>query len=78
MVAMTQADKETLLLKICAMFRPSERDPATDVICGPNDRVLIGFDTYFPKAEIIEDYGFTEQEADWFVETVKAMDALRP
>jgi hypothetical protein len=67
-----------LLTKIIRMFSP--HGPGTfldfdgsDVIHGPNDRSIIGFDTNFPKAWLIEDYDFTPEEADWFVAEVKRL-----
>lgn len=54
--------------KIIGMFRPGGKFLGfTEVICGPNDRAAFGYDTYFPKKWLIEDYNFTEEEADWFI-----------
>lgn len=61
--------------KIIGMFSapPMERFlnfDAKDVICGPNDRAIVGFDTYFPLDWLVEDYGFTKEEARWFIDAV--------
>lgn len=65
---------EKLMVKIIKMFSPVERDfldfPKEDVIQGPNDRAVIGFDTFFPIKWLVEDYGFTEEEAKMFVSLV--------
>ena len=65
---------DSLLIKIIKMFYPSRSDffehPKETVIQGPNDRALIGFDTYFPIPELVEDFGFTEEEAKTFVKLV--------
>jgi hypothetical protein len=67
---------EKLFLKIVGMFRPyGDKDflsfKGEDTICGPNDRAMYGFDTNFPKEWLVTDYGFTNEEADEFVELVK-------
>lgn len=65
--------------KIIKMFTLAEKDflsfSKEDVINGPNDRSVIGFDNHFPKEWLIEDFGFTEEEADWFVEKVKELNS---
>ena len=71
-------DKEALLAKIAAMFRPRDGNfldyKARDVICGPNDRAMFGADTNFPKEWLVEDFDFTAEEADFFVSMVRAAD----
>ena len=67
--------EEQVLNKIVGMFRPCVSEQFLDydgreVICGPNDRAMIGFDTYFPKEWLVEDYGFTPDEADWLISRV--------
>lgn len=67
----------TIFQKVLAMFRPYSGAQflsfdGADVICGPNDRAMIGYDTHFPKQWLIEDHGFTAAEADWFVQAVQA------
>ena len=65
---------DELLEKIVNMFRPCDRDflefKKEDVIVGPNDRAIIGWDNYFPKKWLVEDYGFTEEEASAFIDMV--------
>ena len=72
--------EESVLRKLVGMFSPSEGDflnhKEEEVICGPNDRSLIGFNTYFPKESLMEDYGFTAREADWLINAVRT--ASRP
>lgn len=72
-------DKEVILRKIVGMFRPYSGEKfldysGTEVVYGPNDRAMIGFDTHFPKDWLIEDFGFTDEEADWFIEQVRSHD----
>lgn len=57
------------------MFVPVDEflDYKNGVICGPNDRSLVGFDTYFLKEWLMEDYDFTDEEADWFIDKVKEL-----
>lgn len=66
--------KEDLYKKIIKMFRPSPCGlgpyEANELIQGPNDRAIIGCDTFFPKEWLIEDYNFTEEEADAFFDLV--------
>ncbi len=57
------------------MFQPCHKDKFLDfngaeVIKGPNDRAIFGFDNYFPKQWLIEDYGFTLEEANWLIARV--------
>lgn len=63
--------------KIIRMFRPRDRDfgpyKADEVICGPNDRALFGFDTNFPIDWLVEDYDFTKEEAEWFISKVNEL-----
>ena len=71
-------DKEIMLGKIIKMFQPHGEGKflgfdGSDVICGPNDRAMIGYDTFFPKQWLVQDHGFTEEEADWFVAEVKRL-----
>lgn len=65
---------DDLVKKIIKMFRPSESDflgfSKEQVICGPNDRAIFGFDTNFPTKWLVEDYDFTEEEAAEFVRLV--------
>lgn len=65
--------------KIIAMFRPADGDfldfKAEDVIQGPNDRAIFGFDTNFPLEWLVADYGFTEDEARWFISEVHRLHA---
>ena len=60
--------------KVIAMFTPVESDflgfSKEEVIQGPNDRAIIGCDTYFPVKWLVEDYGFTDEEARHFVNMV--------
>lgn len=63
--------------KIIKMFTLADKDflsfSKEDVINGPNDRSAIGFDNHFPKKWLIEDFSFTEEEAQWFIEKVKQL-----
>jgi hypothetical protein len=67
--------------KIIAMFSPHEGKfldfKAEEVIQGPNDRALFGFDTNFPLEWLVEDYGFTEEEARWFISEVHRLHAKK-
>lgn len=60
--------------KVVAMFSPVEEDfldfSKEEVVQGPNDRAMYGFDTYFPVKWLVEDYGFTDEEARHFVNMV--------
>lgn len=66
--------------KIIGMFRPCDRDfldlKKEETICGPNDRAVYGYDNYFPKKWLIEDFKFTDSEANWFIEQVNNRNAL--
>ena len=59
------------------MFRPADKTfldfDKADVIIGPNDRSIIGFDNYFPIDWLVEDYNFTKQEARQFINLVKEL-----
>ena len=65
--------------KIIAMFRPHDGEflgfKGEEVIQGPNDRAMFGFDTNFPLEWLVEDYGFTEEEARWFISEVHRLHA---
>jgi hypothetical protein len=70
-------DRDSVLQKLVAMFRPYDGDAflefeASDVICGPNDRALFGTDTNFPKAWLVEDFDFTDEEATWLIDAVRS------
>jgi len=73
-------DKEQLLNKIVGMFRSYSNGDyflnydSSDVICGPNDRAMFGFDTNFPIEWLVEDFGFTKEEARAFVDMVHLKD----
>ena len=64
--------------KIIKMFSPCKRGfldyGADEVIQGPNDRAIFGFDTYFPIEWLVADYDFTEEEARWFIAEVNRLD----
>ena len=64
-------DEQVIFQKIIKMFEPCEEDfldfNKNEVIRGPNDRGYIGFDNYFPIPWLVEDYGFTVEEAKWFI-----------
>lgn len=70
------ADDSELLKKVVGMFRLRKGQflnfPEGEVICGPNDRALVGFDTHFPITWLVEDFGFTEEEAAEFVRRVRS------
>lgn len=70
-------DEQVIFYKIIKMFRLSEDDflnfNKDEVIQGPNDRAMFGFDTYFPILWLVEDYGFTLEEAKWFVGKVREL-----
>ena len=61
--------------KVVGMFYPSDEDflnfSKDEVILGPTARAVIRFETYFPINWLIEDYGFTEEEARYFVQKVQ-------
>jgi len=72
-------DKEKMLEKIIAMFSPYYGDKFLDfdgkeTIVGPNDRAMCGFDNNFPKQWLVEDYDFTDEEADWFISEVNRLN----
>ena len=75
---MKEYSKETVD-KIIKMFRPCPHDfldyGAKDVICGPDDRAFGGMTTYFPISWLVEDFDFTEEEARWFIEKVRELNA---
>jgi hypothetical protein len=69
-------DRDVMLGKLVRMFTPYPGSSflnfrAADVIRGPNDRSMFGFDTNFPKEWLVEDFGFSTEEADWLVARVK-------
>lgn len=74
---MTYEEEKTLLRKIAMMFKPVDKTfldfDKADVIMGPNDRSIIGFDNYFHIDWIVEDYNFTKQEARQFINLVKEL-----
>lgn len=78
-VAAAALEKVPTYEKIMAMFTPIERDfldfKAEETIQGPNDRAIFGFDTNFPLKWLVEDYGFTEEEARWFIAEVQRLHA---
>ena len=45
---------------------------------GPDDRAIVGFSTNFPKAWLVEDFDFTEEEAAWFISEVQRQAAPTP
>ena len=63
-----------LLKKIVSMFRPATQNflgfKAGNCIHGPNDRGTFGFENTFPTEWLVEDFGFTEEEAEQFVRLV--------
>lgn len=67
----------SLVKKIIRMFRPAEHGlgpySASELIQGPNDRAIIGYDTFFCKEWLVEDYNFTEEEAELFIELVRTL-----
>ena len=74
---MTTEGKLAILDKLVGMFAPCEGEflgehPEGTVIHGPGDRATIGFDTHFPVPWLVEDYGFTREEAEWLVREVHA------
>lgn len=75
-----QKRKETID-KIIGMFTPRKGRflmfNEEDVICGPDDRALVGFSTNFPICWLVDDYGFTEEEAKWFVRKVHEIHHLQ-
>lgn len=74
--------EKAVLKKLIGMFSPSDFSPCighapSDVICGPNDRAVIGFQTYFPKKWLMEDYGFTAEEVDFLFRAVKQSEPAK-
>lgn len=71
---------QSAIKKIIGMFTPAEENffdfDKDSVIVGPNDRAIVGCDTYFPKKWLTEDFGFTDDEADWFIEQVKSQSGI--
>lgn len=67
---------EAVLEKIIGLFRPATSDfldfKAADVVLGPDDRAMIGCTTHFPLGWLVDDFGFSEAEARWFVDRVHA------
>ena len=65
---------EALFINIIKMFSPAERDflnfQKSEVIQGPNDRSMFGFDTFFPIKWLVEDFAFSEEEAKEFIKLV--------
>lgn len=76
---MTDLDKSTLH-KVVGMFRPATADffdfSKEGVVCGPNDRAMFGFDTYFPIEWLVKDFNFTEEEAKHFVNLVHGRKSI--
>ena len=72
-------DCEKLLLKVAGMFSPVDKKflsfDAKDVIKGPVDRAVVGFDTFFPIKWLVEDFNFTEEEARQFIDLVHKVHA---
>lgn len=71
-------NKDAILEKIIKMFRPYGDGNFLDyegaqTICGPADRAVIGSDTNFPKEWLVEDFGFTAEEAVWFIAKVREL-----
>lgn len=75
---MCEYRKETVD-KIIRMFYPCTSEfldfQKEEVICGPNDRAVFGFDTNFPLQWLVEDFGFTQEEAEWFIRKVQELHA---
>jgi hypothetical protein len=79
---LTTEQKLSLLDKLVGMFQPYDNDGRPfmgvhaqhDVITGPADRAVVGFDTHFPVTWLVEDYNFTDHEARWLVDAVHARD----
>lgn len=74
-------DRNVMLDKLIQMFRPHGPGKfldykGRDVVCGPNDRAMIGCDTNFPKRWLVEDFDFTPEEADWFVAEVHRLEVV--
>ena len=73
-------NRERLLNKIVGMFRSYSNGDhflnydSSDVVCGPNDRSMFGFDTIFPIEWLVEDFGFTKEEARAFIDMVHLKD----
>lgn len=72
-------DKDVFLKKLIAMFRSYPHESflgyaGSETICGPNDGALIGFDTNFPKAWLVREFGFSPEEADFFVKAVHSQE----
>ncbi|MET4197306.1 hypothetical protein ABIA95_000152 [Bradyrhizobium sp. LA8.1] len=71
-------DRDAVLEKMIKMFTPYSKDRFLDydgekTICGPNDRAMMGFDTNFPKEWLIEDFDFSDEEADWLISKVREL-----
>ena len=70
--------EESMYSKILGMFQPATSsflgNPKEDVIEGPKDRAMVGFDTMFTVDWLVEDFGFTEEEARLFVDKVHEKD----
>ena len=66
--------EKSVLTKLVAMFRPATNrflgHEPDEVIHGPNDRAMIGFDTHFLPEWLCEDFDFTRDEADWLISRV--------
>jgi hypothetical protein len=68
--------QRAVLGKLVGMFSPYPGKvfldhPGSETICGPNDRAVTGFDTNFPKQWLMDDFDFTEEEADWLIREVR-------
>lgn len=65
--------EKCVLAKLVRMFRPHEGKflGHDEVIDGPNDRSIVGFENSFPKQWLMEDFGFTEDEAAWLIAAVR-------
>jgi len=69
---------ENVINKIIKMFRPYNGQQfinfeGKSVICGPDDRAVIGCTTHFPKEWLIDDFDFTSEQADWFINKVNEL-----
>lgn len=69
---------ENAVIKIIKMFRPYGDGNflnfnGKETICSPSDRAMIGYDNNFPKQWLIEDWDFTDDEADWFIGKVNEL-----
>lgn len=69
---MNEYNKETID-KIIKMFTPCD----DEIIFGPRDRGMYGIvgreEAFLPIKWLVEDYGFTREEAEWFVKKVQEL-----